>query len=134
MTVIDRVVEIERNLRGERQPVLVELLGTVLALGLFVRGTVHVYVALVARETIAPDVSPELAGTDVTAASPVEALRGHWLDVVARATALCVGAGLWLYIEPLSGGELWMQWFAVANLSVVMCDPFWFALAERTPR
>lgn len=129
MSTLGRLRAMEREWRGEEDRVWAQVVGAVLAVGLFARGATHVWTVLLAREWRGVDVSPELADTDISVASPVEELRGHRLDVVARVATLGVGIGAWAYVAPLTGGSVPVQAFVVANIGVCLLDPLWYGMA-----
>lgn len=92
---VRRLVEAWDDIAGapDDAPLWAEVAGLLFAPALFVRGGVHVWVALLA------DVDPRLAGgSDVSLRSPIRGLRGERHDVLARigtAGAGIVALGAW---------------------------------------
>lgn len=118
-------------------PLWAEVVGGLLAPGLFVRSGLHVFAALLARA------DPHVVDNDVTAGNVVGALRDELhADLGARVLALAAGVTLWLLFDPLSmpfGGPAWVapvgRGFVVANLAVLVGDPLllaWYRLRLRT--
>lgn len=108
-------------------PLWADVVGVVCVVGLFVRGGIHAWTAL-----LTPWTSPELADHDVTWQSPVADLRGRRVDAIARLGSLCAaGVGLSLF------SPWWLASFspplaalAVVNIAVLAADPVAFVGAR----
>lgn len=121
MSLLAELREANRQWRTDDARWWAEALGIVLALGLFMRASVHVWVALVQD-----DVDPHLGDRDVTLQSPIADLRNHpWVDLRARVATAGIGIAAWL-IFSTETSAIWL-WYAL-NLSVCVMDPLAFAV------
>ncbi len=113
-----------------------QLLAVPLVFGLTIRTGVHVWTALIVNEWIRlgwvdrEEIETELAGSDVSLASPVVGLRGHRADVVARYLTFCAGLGFWYLFTPLSNRVLAGQFYIVATVLVCVLDPIVWVVGQ----
>jgi hypothetical protein len=119
------VQAMQRRLGAPDAPAWAEAVGMVLGLGLTHRSACHLLAAVIAGADL------ELADNDVSAASPVLALRKDWRGAMAgRVLAVGVGGAAWLTLAPLSmqfPGPAWAtvlgRGYVVAQLGVLLADP-----------
>lgn len=124
---------LDRQLSADDAPAWAEVLSVVLALGLTVRGGIHVWTVLIANEwTNGPDLDPSLAGNDVTLASPVIGLRGHRYERVARYLTFVAGLGIWYLFTPFTPGgrPLVSKILIVLTAAVCLADPIAFIVTR----
>lgn len=119
--------EVNDNLTTDDAPVWAEVLGTVLAVGLVVRGGIHVWTALLGSELPGVDIDPTVDKQDITLASPVFALRGHRLDLFARLITAAIGIALWQSMVSGARPPL-VNAFTAAQLAVCIADPLVFVV------
>lgn len=100
MSLFGELRALQELLAADDAPLWAEVLGTLLAAGAMFRTGVHVWVVILANEFGGTDLDPNLADYDITAASPVPALRGHHLDRVARILTGFGGFAGWLVFKP----------------------------------
>lgn len=108
-------------------PLWAEVLGAVLAPGLFIRAAVHVWLAIAADAVRDEHVDPHLAGRDITLASPVQGLRGHRVDPAARVVTAVAAFAAWSAWPPSLIGGVAGVWLG-ANWLVALSDPLQYGL------
>jgi len=114
-----------------------EVLGVVLALGLTIRGGVHVWTALFANAAgvFDEEIDPHLADCDITLKSPVKGLREHRVERVARYATFVVGLVAWSLLAPLTTDRPPMAApYIVLQVTVLFADPVTFLLDRLTNR
>lgn len=131
--MITTLSNLQRKLSADLPPHL-SVVGAVLALGLTARSMSHI-VATLADGSIGRN--PRLDNHDLTAQTPVVALRDHpSTDLSARLLAVAVGlVGLWMFYRlaaPISGDmvSIGVIGFVAINAAVCLGDPLWFAISK----
>lgn len=99
-----------------------EVLGVILAPGLFIRAAVHVWLALAADAVREEHVDPHLAARDITLASPIKGVRDHRVDPAARIVTAVAGLAVWSSWPPATLGGVVGLWLG-ANWLVALSDP-----------
>lgn len=118
------LLDLNSQLTTDDAPWWAEVLGPVLAIGLVLRGGIHVGAALFGRDVLGECIDPHVDKQDVTLASPVIDMRGHRLDLFARLVTAAIALGLWGMVEaashPVGAAYLALQ------LGVCIADPIAF--------
>lgn len=128
--MITTLRDIERKISIDAPPHL-NLLAFVLAIGLTARTVTHIFTA------VASDCYPALDNHDVTAQTPVVALREHpSTDLSARLFAVSVGlVGIFMFYRlaaPIGSDLTSMVVVGFVGLNAAVClgDPLWFAYSK----
>lgn len=100
-----------------------EVLGAVLALGLFIRASVHVYAALAAESVLPEGCDPHLARADISLRSPIVGLDGHRLEPEVRVVTALIGIGAWAVLIPVPRPIAIVDYWLMLNLAVPIADP-----------
>lgn len=128
--MITTLKDIEKKISIDAPPHLA-VLAIPLAMGLTARTVTHIFTAAAA------DCYPALDNHDLTAQTPVVALRDHpSTDLSARLFAVAVGlVGIFMFYRLAApiGGDLTsiaVVGFVGLNAAVCLGDPLWFAISK----
>lgn len=109
-----------------------EVLGSVLAFGLFVRASAHVWAALIADRHLPEGCDPHLTDTDISLRSPIVGLNGHRLEPEVRFVTALVGLGAWTLLVPVERPWPVVDYWLMLNLAVPIGDPAAYLLHRFT--